>query len=100
MACIKGYDTITGKPCIDKFQKDKSSKSSAKIFAKGPHQFYQNMQGIGRGTRPPTLEEAVRTGDSKALIQNFDDTYRNVPVRKKGGSVIRGKSLRRCRKTK
>lgn len=97
MACIKGYDTITGKPCVDKLAPESKYIGT---FTKGPHQFYQNLSGIGRGTRyPPTIEEAVRTGNSKALIHNFDDLYRDVPTnRKKGGSVIKGKSLRRSRK--
>jgi len=53
------------------------------------------MSGIGRGTRyPSTIEEAVRTGDSRALIHNFDDLYGDVPMRKKGGSIVKGKGLR------
>ena len=92
MACIKGYDTITGKPCVDQLQQGKKYIGA---FEKGPHQFYQNMQGIGSGKRQPTIEEAVRTGDPKALMNNFDDTYRPRPaIRKMGGAVIKGKSLR------
>lgn len=95
MACIKGYDTITGKPCVDKLAPESKHVGA---FDKGPHQFYQNLSGIGRGTRQPTIEEAVRTGDSRALISNFDDTYRDIPMRKKGGSIIKGKNLRRSRR--
>ena len=97
MACIKGYNTITGKPCVDKLAPESKYVGA---FDKGPHQFYQNVKGIGpNGKRDSvTIEEAVRTGgNTRSFINNFDDTYRDIPMRKKGGSVMKSKMLRNAK---
>ena len=76
MACIKGYDTITGKPCVDKLAKKDPSRSE---YTDGPHEFYQNpikYNSVGKPSiRKWSQEEAIRLPHT---MTTFDSTYRDL----------------------